>query len=127
MAVLPSFLQRMSRGSLSFDDMRRQSDNKNPQWNANNAGSDDMSMKPFTIKLPSTRHSLDMGIILRRTHGKSRPLVLEGDCVEYGNVSGRRRKSSPKFFAKITWVDTLSQLAALVPLSQINVPHPVYE
>ncbi|PIA18786.1 RhoGAP-domain-containing protein [Coemansia reversa NRRL 1564] len=34
---------------------------------------------------------------------------------------------SPKFFAKVTWVDTLSQLAALVPLSQINIPQPVYE
>ncbi|KAJ2732838.1 hypothetical protein H4R23_002752, partial [Coemansia sp. Cherry 401B] len=34
---------------------------------------------------------------------------------------------SPKFFAKVTWVDTLSQLAALVPLNQINVPQPVYD
>ncbi|KAJ2675682.1 hypothetical protein GGI25_003880 [Coemansia spiralis] len=34
---------------------------------------------------------------------------------------------SPKFFAKVTWVDTLSQLAGLVPLNQINVPQPVYE
>ncbi|KAJ2723250.1 hypothetical protein GGI07_002752 [Coemansia sp. Benny D115] len=34
---------------------------------------------------------------------------------------------SQKFFAKVTWVDTLSQLATLVPLNQINVPQPVYE
>ncbi|KAI9499852.1 Rho GTPase activation protein, partial [Coemansia spiralis] len=34
---------------------------------------------------------------------------------------------SPKFFAKVTWVDTLSQLAGLVPLNQINVPQPVYD
>ncbi|KAJ2730184.1 hypothetical protein IW152_005362 [Coemansia sp. BCRC 34962] len=34
---------------------------------------------------------------------------------------------SPKFFAKITWVDTLSQLATMVPLSQVSIPQPVYE
>ncbi|KAJ2565052.1 hypothetical protein IW140_005482 [Coemansia sp. RSA 1813] len=39
----------------------------------------------------------------------------------------KRRLSSPKFFAKVTWVDTLSQLAGLVPLNQISVPEPVYD
>ncbi|KAI9467820.1 Rho GTPase activation protein, partial [Coemansia mojavensis] len=34
---------------------------------------------------------------------------------------------SPKFFAKVTWVDTLSQLASLVPISQISIPQPVYD
>ncbi|KAJ2642842.1 hypothetical protein GGF44_001459 [Coemansia sp. RSA 1694] len=34
---------------------------------------------------------------------------------------------SPKFFAKVTWVDTLSQLATMVPLSQISIPAPVSE
>ncbi|KAJ1997974.1 hypothetical protein GGI04_005197 [Coemansia thaxteri] len=34
---------------------------------------------------------------------------------------------SPKFFAKVTWVDTLSQLAQLVPLAQISVPAAVHE
>ncbi|ORX71671.1 RhoGAP-domain-containing protein, partial [Linderina pennispora] len=34
---------------------------------------------------------------------------------------------SPKFFAKVTWVDTLSRLATFVPLSQINIPQPVYD
>ncbi|KAI8324495.1 RhoGAP-domain-containing protein, partial [Martensiomyces pterosporus] len=34
---------------------------------------------------------------------------------------------SPKFFAKVTWVDTLSHLANLVPLSQISIPQPVYD
>ncbi|KAJ1960576.1 hypothetical protein GGI12_003726 [Dipsacomyces acuminosporus] len=34
---------------------------------------------------------------------------------------------SPKFFAKVTWVDTLSHLATLVPLSQINIPQPLAE
>ncbi|KAJ2761648.1 hypothetical protein IWQ56_005214, partial [Coemansia nantahalensis] len=38
-----------------------------------------------------------------------------------------RRLSSSKFFAKVTWVDTLSQLATMVPLNQISVPGPVYE
>ncbi|KAJ2742369.1 hypothetical protein GGI20_004534 [Coemansia sp. BCRC 34301] len=33
---------------------------------------------------------------------------------------------SPKFFAKVTWVDTLSQLATMVPLSQISVPAAVH-
>ncbi|KAJ1817181.1 hypothetical protein LPJ60_004963 [Coemansia sp. RSA 2675] len=34
---------------------------------------------------------------------------------------------SPKFFAKISWVDTLSQLATMVPLNQVSIPQAVYE
>ncbi|KAJ2665725.1 hypothetical protein IW148_001484 [Coemansia sp. RSA 1199] len=48
---------------------------------------------------PRTRHSLDMGTMRR----------------------------SQKFFAKITWVDTLAELGRHVPLSQISVPQAVYE
>ncbi|KAJ2721662.1 hypothetical protein H4S00_002925, partial [Coemansia sp. D1744] len=48
---------------------------------------------------PRTRHSLDMGTIRR----------------------------SQKFFAKITWIDTLAELGRHVPLGQISVPQAVYE
>ncbi|VDB87380.1 unnamed protein product [Peniophora sp. CBMAI 1063] len=34
---------------------------------------------------------------------------------------------SPKFFRKITYVDTLSELASYVPLTQIDVPPAVYQ
>jgi Rho GTPase-activating protein 1 len=34
---------------------------------------------------------------------------------------------SPKFFRKITYVNTLSELAREVPLTQIDVPGVVYE
>lgn len=33
---------------------------------------------------------------------------------------------SPKFFRKLSYVDTLSQLASVVPLTQIDVPPDVY-
>lgn len=38
-----------------------------------------------------------------------------------------RRFLSPKFFRKITYVDTLSELAYSVPLTQIDVPPAVYQ
>lgn len=34
---------------------------------------------------------------------------------------------SPKFFRKITYVDTLSALAFHVPLTQIDIPPAVYQ
>ncbi|KAJ2157541.1 hypothetical protein GGF46_004430 [Coemansia sp. RSA 552] len=63
---------------------------------------------------PVGRRSLDMGVF-RRSYDK-RVRHRDGGS-----------NNSPKFFAKVAWVDTLSQLAAAVPLSQISVPQPVYE
>ncbi|KAJ2038482.1 hypothetical protein GGI01_001521 [Coemansia sp. RSA 376] len=83
MTGIPLFLQRMGRGSMSFDEPR-----------------------PNTTH-PTKRHSLDMDTLLSR---RRLPLLR-----------------SPKFFAKVTWVDTLSQLATMVPLSQVSIPQPVYE
>ncbi len=34
---------------------------------------------------------------------------------------------SPKFFRKIAYVDTLSALAAQIPITQIDIPPPVYQ
>ena len=36
-------------------------------------------------------------------------------------------RSSPKFFRKITYINTLSELAYHVPLTQIDIPPPVYQ
>ncbi|KAJ2882818.1 hypothetical protein H4R27_003187 [Coemansia aciculifera] len=83
MTVFPLFLQRMGRGSMSFDE---------PRPNTTHA---------------TKRHSLDMDTLRSR---RRLPLLR-----------------SPKFFAKVTWVDTLSQLATMVPLSQVSIPQPVYE
>ncbi|KAJ2056665.1 hypothetical protein GGI17_006077 [Coemansia sp. S146] len=83
MTVFPLFLQRMGRGSMSFDE---------PRPNTTHA---------------TKRHSLDMDSLRSR---RRLPLLR-----------------SPKFFAKVTWVDTLSQLATMVPLSQVSIPQPVYE
>ncbi|KAJ2448382.1 hypothetical protein EV183_005466 [Coemansia sp. RSA 2336] len=50
--------------------------------------------------------------------------------LDMGDTGERRlrvKSRSPKFFAKVTWVDTLSQLASLVPISQISIPQPVYD
>jgi len=35
--------------------------------------------------------------------------------------------ASPKFFRKITYIDTLSELAYHVPLTQIDIPPAVYQ
>ncbi|KAJ2026313.1 hypothetical protein GGI06_000217 [Coemansia sp. S85] len=53
---------------------------------------------------PGKRHSLDMESLSRKSS-----------------------VFSPKFFAKISWVDTLSQLATMVPLNQVSIPQAVYE
>ena len=37
------------------------------------------------------------------------------------------RRHSPKFFRKITYVNTLSELASFVPLTQIDIPPAVYQ
>jgi Rho GTPase-activating protein 1 len=34
---------------------------------------------------------------------------------------------SPKFFRKLCYIDTLSHLATYVPLTQIDIPAPVYQ
>ena len=36
-------------------------------------------------------------------------------------------RSSPKFFRKITYINTLSELAYHVPLTQIDIPPAVYQ
>ncbi|KAJ2225545.1 hypothetical protein IWW45_007822 [Coemansia sp. RSA 485] len=54
-------------------------------------------------------------------------LVNNNDNNDNNKPRRGRLLSSPKFFAKVAWVDTLSQLASMVPLNQINIPQPVYE
>ncbi|KAJ1731966.1 hypothetical protein LPJ61_002272 [Coemansia biformis] len=72
--------------------------------------------------LEPNRRSLDTATTLRRSAGNFGRKPREADTADAG-----RHPSSPKFFAKVTWVDTLSQLAAMVPLNQISVPEPVYQ
>lgn len=43
-------------------------------------------------------------------------------CIVYNEPIG-----SPKFFRKITYIDTLSDLATQVPLTQIDIPPAVYK
>jgi len=40
---------------------------------------------------------------------------------------GHQYPFSPKFFRKITYIGTLSELAFQVPLTQIDVPPAVYQ
>ncbi|KAJ2870812.1 hypothetical protein FB639_004565, partial [Coemansia asiatica] len=96
MAGIPLFLQRIGRGTVSLDEHR-----------SHTLDTD----KTSTIAITRNRRSMDL---------------MRND-IENNNKSRRGRLlSSPKFFAKVAWVDTLSQLANMVPLNQINIPQPVY-
>ncbi|KAJ2782621.1 hypothetical protein GGI15_002855 [Coemansia interrupta] len=114
MAGIPLFLQRIGRGTTSFDEPRSSSANNN-----NNARS-----------ASDKRRSFDMGFVRRRA-SVSAPASSKPAIEPLSPGKPRRSRlllaSSPKFFAKVAWVDTLSQLATMVPLNQINIPQPVYE
>lgn len=43
-----------------------------------------------------------------------------------GGTSYQTHACSPKFFRKIVYIDTLSELAQHVPLTQIDIPSTVY-
>ncbi|KAJ1946311.1 hypothetical protein GGF37_001244 [Kickxella alabastrina] len=155
MAIIPLFLQRFGRGTLSFDDTRPSKsalDEKSTLF-TNPTSTSTSTSKPKTT--PSSRHSLDPNFSARRSANKSTyhrespppppPLSFSSASssssdgssdLAIGSQSMRelpvktkrgRLLGSPKFFAKVTWVDTLSQLATLVPMNQINIPQPVYE
>ncbi|KAJ1945150.1 hypothetical protein FBU59_002395 [Linderina macrospora] len=102
MAVIPSLLQRIGRGSLDNE--------SRSQWN-----------------LAKRSSSLDVELLTRSTGDL--PYAGHNGLVRRSSKLRRARllPSSPKFFAKVTWVDTLSRLAMFVPLGQINIPQPVYE
>ncbi|KAJ2546472.1 hypothetical protein GGH95_006839, partial [Coemansia sp. RSA 1836] len=75
-------------------------------------------LSPLPAARATKRHSLD-------THKQRR--CLDDTCRSPSSSSSSSFLRSPKFFAKVTWVDTLSQLATMVPLSQISIPAPVSE
>ncbi|KAJ1955366.1 hypothetical protein EC988_001922 [Linderina pennispora] len=101
MPGIPSLLQRIGRGSLDNE--------SRSQWN-----------------LSKRSPSLDVNLLTRST-GDLRYNEHNGLARQPSKLRRPRLPSSPKFFAKVTWVDTLSRLATFVPLSQINIPQPVYE
>ena len=59
---------------------------------------------------------------------------LAGAIIRYANMgmyvmlcAYNLHMDSPKFFRKITYIDTLSELSCHVPLTQIDIPPAVYQ
>ncbi|KAJ2657757.1 hypothetical protein IWW48_004364 [Coemansia sp. RSA 1200] len=120
MAVgITSFLHRIGRRSLSLDE--------GPHGTSASLSSSSSSSS--SSSLATTARRMESGQLLTTAAAAGRHSLDDrklGNNNNNKNNNNKRRLSSPKFFAKVTWVDTLSQLAGLVPLGQISVPEPVY-